>query len=250
MSFTNFSEDIDDILNILDEAAITNDNIDGLDFAEFMYGGEPAETMKEGFDWDDFMSTLPPSDPMGPSFVNTHFEQPIHQPFLEGFDFNLPLFDGTVGQLDLSLSARKPTDGMEGQVEGWADGLFEELHFSQLVPTATLNSVSVTIGKAEEVILPSPHINPFDEVKECMYKGRKLKAYKANKTILKHAQTVLKRFRTSGPERHIIEKLAMKNEEKPFHIYGVGEALKGLGKGSTNGFVAKREKFIKDHSRI
>jgi hypothetical protein len=75
MAFTNFTENIDELLNILDEAAITNDTIDGLDFAEFMYGEEPAETMNEGFDWDEFMSTLPLSDPMGPSFVNNQFEQ-------------------------------------------------------------------------------------------------------------------------------------------------------------------------------
>ena len=42
----------------------------------------------------------------------------------------------------------------------------------------------------------------------------------------------------------------MKNEEKPFYIYGVGEALKDLGDDSTGEFIAKREKFIRDHSRI
>src|SRR5271154_3074345 len=132
MAYTKFTEDIDELLNILDEAAITNDNIDGLDFAEFMYGEGPAETMNEGFDWEEFMSTLPPSDPMGPSFVNTQFEQQTHQPFLESFDFSLPPFDGMFGQLNLDLNAGKPTDGMYGHVEGWTDGLFEELQHSIL----------------------------------------------------------------------------------------------------------------------
>jgi len=61
----------------------------------------------------------------------------------------------------------------------------------------------------------------------------------------------LKRFRSgSGTDRQIVEKLAMKNGEKPFYIYGVGEALKGLGKDSDNGFIVKREEFIREHSRI
>ena len=251
MTFTNFTEDIDDLLNILDEAAIANDNIDGLDFAELMYGEGPAETMNEGFDWEDFISTLPASDPMGPSFVNTQFEQQHHQPFLESFDFSLPPFDGRFGQLDLDLDAGKPTDGIYGHVEGWTDGLFEELQLSQLAPTAALNSVSITIGKVEEVKLPSLYINPLDEVKKLKYKRKEIKAYKANKTILKHAKNVLKRFRSgSGTDRQIVEKLAMKNGEKPFYIYGVGEALKGLGKDSDNGFIVKREEFIREHSRI
>jgi hypothetical protein len=50
MAFTNFTEDIDELLNILDNAAIANDSMDGLDFAELMYGEGPAETMNEGFD--------------------------------------------------------------------------------------------------------------------------------------------------------------------------------------------------------
>jgi hypothetical protein len=187
---------------------------------------------------------------MGPSFVNNQFEQQNLNPSLENSDFILPPFDGTVGQLDLDWNAGKPTDGMDGQIEGWTDGLFEELHFPQLVPTATLNSVSVTIGKVEEMNLPSPHINPLDEVKEVKYKGKHIKAYKANKTILKHAKNVMKRFRSSGNGRHIVEKLGMKNEEKPFYIYGVGEALKDLGSDSAKGFIVKREKFIRDHSRI
>ena len=251
MAFTTFTEDIEELLNILDNAAIANDSMDGLDFAELMYGEGPAETMNEGFDWEDLMSTLHPSDPVGPSFVNNQFEQQNLYPFAENSDFVLAPFDGTVGQLELDWTTWKPSDGMDGQIEEWTDGLFEELHFPQLVPTATLNSVSVTIGNVEETNLPSPYINPLDEVKEVRYKGKQIKAYKANKTILKHAKNVLNRFRSgSGTERQIVEKLAMKNGEKPFYIYGVGEALKCLGKGSTIGFVAKRNEFIKTHSRI
>jgi len=173
MAFTKFTEDIDELLNILDEAVIANDNIDGLDFAELMYGEGPTETMNEEFDWEDFISTLPASDLMGPSFVNNQFEQQNLQPFLENFDFVLPPFDETVGQLDLDLNVGMPTDVMDGHVEGWTDGLFEELNLSQLVPNATLNCVSVTIG--EGVNLPSTHINPLDEVKGVKYKGKHFK---------------------------------------------------------------------------
>ena len=250
MAFTKFTEDIDELLNILDEAVIANDNIDGLDFAELMYGEGPTETMNEEFDWEDFISTLPASDLMGPSFVNNQFEQQNLQPFLESFDFSLPPFDGMFGQLNLDLNAGKPTDGMYGHVEGWTDGLFEELQLSQLAPIAALNSVSVTIGGVEEVELPSPYINPLDEVKKYKYKGQPIKVYKANKAILQSARNILKRFRSSGTDRHIVEKLAMKNEGKPIYVYGVGEALKSLGRGSAGGFIAKREKFIRDHSRI
>jgi hypothetical protein len=250
MTFTNLNKDMDELLNILDEAAITNDNIDGLDFVEFIYGEEPAEIMKEGFDWDEFMSTLPTSDPMGPSFVNTQFEQPVQQPFYKNSDFGLPPFDGTVGQLDMDLDAGKPTDGLDESVEGWTDGLFQELQLSQYVPTAALNSVSVNIGKVEGVRLSPPHIDPLDEVKELMYKRKQIKVYKANVTILKHAKRVLKRFRGNGNGRYIVEKLAMKNEEKPLYIYGIGEALRDLGRGSASGFVAKREKFIREHPRV
>ena len=107
MAFTNFTEDIDELLNILDNAAIANDSMDGLDFAELMYGEGPAET-----------------------------------------------------------------------------------------------------------------------------------------------KNVMERFRSSGNRRHIVEKLVMKNEGKPFYIYGVGEALKGLGDDSAKGFIAKREKFIRNHPRL
>jgi hypothetical protein len=197
------------------------------------------------------MATLPPSDPMGPSFVNNQFEQQNLYPFAENSDFVLAPFDGTVGQLELDWTTWKPSDGMDGQIEEWTDGLFEELHFPQLVPTATLNSVSVVIGKVDEVNLPSPHINPLDEVKEVKYKGKHIKAYKANKTIFKHTKNVMERFRSSGNRRHIVEKLVMKNEGKPFYIYGVGEALKGLRDDSaTKGFIAKREKFIRNHPRL